>query len=69
MLVLVAATDIADRVHMRGHAGLPHPGEDQVGGDAMLLFEKDAGDVGFVFRNRGERSARRSRVPAADFQA
>ena len=35
-IAFVTAADIADRVEMRAHAGLAHPGEDQIGGHAVL---------------------------------
>ena len=33
---LIAAADIADGVEMRGHAGISHPGQDEIGRDAMF---------------------------------
>ena len=40
-LALVTAADIADRVEMRAHAGLTHPGQQQVGCRAVLVSEKN----------------------------
>src|SRR5258708_7696182 len=35
-LALVAAADIADRVEMRAHASLDHPGQNEIGGDLVF---------------------------------
>ena len=40
-VAFVAAADIADRVEMRGHAGLAHPGQNQIGGVAVLRRKKN----------------------------
>ncbi len=42
---LIAAADIADRIEMRVHAGLAHPGQDQIGRGAMLAREEDPGKM------------------------
>ncbi len=42
-LAFVAAADVADRVEMRAHAGLAHPGQDQVGRLPQFLLRIDAG--------------------------
>ena len=38
---LIAAADIADGVEMHGHSGILHPGQDEIGRDAMFGRKED----------------------------
>ncbi len=52
---LIAPDDIADRVHMHGHAGIAHPGHDEVAGPPMLGAQEHAGQPAGVLADRGQR--------------
>ena len=61
-LALVAAADIADGIEMRGHAGVPHPRQQEIGRGAVLGGEEDPRQM---IRRLGDRAERVD--PADDF--
>ena len=63
-LALVTAADIADGVEMRGHAGIAHPGQNQIGGDAVFGGQENPRQM---LRRLGDRPERVD--PADDFIA
>ena len=53
-LAFVTAADVADGVEMRGHAGLAHPAQDEIGGGAMLRGEENPRQMLRRFGDRGQ---------------
>ena len=51
-LALVTAADIADGVEMRGHAGIAHPGQNEIGRGAVFRGEENPRQM---FRRLGDR--------------
>ena len=53
-VALITAADIADGVEMRGHAGILHPGHQEIGRDAMFRRKEDPRQMLGCLGNRPE---------------
>ena len=53
-VALIAAADISDRVEMRAHARLDHPGQDEIGGDLVFGRKENPRQLLWRLRDRSE---------------